>query len=77
MCSAFTTGRSQAVLLPVAFRFQGTAFFVRRDPWTGEVVLSPKPISWYEFLERTDQTGIPSDFMVYREDIPADGKDLF
>lgn len=77
MCSVFTTGRSQGVRLPVAFRFQGTAFFGRRDPWTGEVVLSPKPISWHEFLKPTDQTGIPSEFMVYREDLPADEKGLF
>jgi hypothetical protein len=39
----FTTGRSQAVRLPKEFRFQGTEVFIRRNPATGEVVLSPNP----------------------------------
>ena len=73
----FTTGRSQAVRLPMEFRFQGTEVFIRRDPRTGEVVLSPKPISWQEFFKLADQTEIPSDFMAYREDLPADERLLF
>ena len=36
----FTTGRSQAVRLPMEFRFQGNEVFIRRDVNTGEVVLS-------------------------------------
>lgn len=73
----FTTGRSQAVRLPMEFRFQGTEVFIRRDPRTGEVVLSPKPISWQEFFELADQTEIPSDFMADRDDLPADERFLF
>lgn len=42
----FTTGRSQAVRLPVEFRFDGSEVFVRRDPKTGDVILSRKPESW-------------------------------
>jgi antitoxin VapB len=39
----FKNGRSQAVRLPKEFRFVGTEVAVRRDPATGEVVLSQPP----------------------------------
>ena len=73
----FTTGRSQAVRLPMEFRFQGTEVFIRRNPATGEVVLSPKPTSWHEFFELADRTDIPADFMIDREDLPAEERNLF
>jgi len=47
----FTTGRSQAVRLPAEFRFEGTEVFVRRDPKTGDVILSRKPESWDGLFE--------------------------
>lgn len=73
----FTTGRSQAVRLPRMFRFQGTEVFIRRDPATGEVVLSPKPISWHDFFKLADQASIPADFMAERQDFPAEERELF
>lgn len=73
----FTTGRSQAVRLPMEFRFQGTEVFIRRNPETGEVVLSPKPTSWQEFFELADSTDIPTDFTTAREDLPAEERNLF
>ena len=73
----FTTGRSQAVRLPMEFRFQGTEVFIRRNTETGEVVLSPKPTSWQEFFELADHTDIPADFMTDREDLPAEERNLF
>lgn len=73
----FTTGRSQAVRLPMEFRFPGTEVFIRRDPTSGEVVLSAKPTSWQEFFELADRTEIPSDFMLDREDLPAQERNLF
>ena len=39
----FTTGRSQAVRLPLEFRFDVPEVFIRHDPATGDVVLSRKP----------------------------------
>ena len=66
----FITGRSQALRLPKEFRFSGTEVFIRRDPVTGEVILSPKPISWAEFFELADSTKIPAEFMADREDQP-------
>jgi antitoxin VapB len=47
----FTTGRSQAVRLPREFRFDVPEVFVRRDPLTGDVVLSSKPADWQGLLD--------------------------
>ena len=47
----FTTGRSQAVRLPLEFRFDVPEVFIRHDPTTGDVVLSRKPSSWQGLLD--------------------------
>jgi antitoxin VapB len=36
----FINGRSQAVRLPVAYRFDTKEVFIRQDPKTGDVILS-------------------------------------
>lgn len=59
----FTTGRSQAVRLPVEFRFGGDEVFIRRDPKTGDVILSAKPNTWDGLLELHAEGGAPADFM--------------
>lgn len=59
----FTTGRSQAVRLPVEFRFEGKEVFVRRDPQTGNVILSRKPDSWDGLFELYGKDQVPKDFM--------------
>jgi antitoxin VapB len=38
----FTTGNSQAVRLPKAFRMPGDMVYISRNESTGEVILSPK-----------------------------------
>lgn len=73
----FTTGRSQAVRLPLAFRFEGTEVFIRRDPNTGDAILSAKPASWDDFFALADQTDIPTDFMAERDSLPAEERGLF
>ena len=73
----FTSGGSQAVRLPIAFRLPGAEVFIRRDPKTGDVVLSPKPASWQEFFDLADRAEIPVDFMDDRQDTPAPERDLF
>jgi antitoxin VapB len=73
----FTTGRSQAVRLPMEFRFDGTEVFIRRNLETGEVVLSPKPASWQEFFALAERTEIPGDFMNDRENQLAQERNLF
>jgi antitoxin VapB len=47
----FTTGRSQAVRLPLEFRFDVSEVFIRHDPATGDVVLSRKPNDWQGLLD--------------------------
>ena len=47
----FITGRSQAVRLPLEFRFNVDEVFIRHDPVTGDVVLSPKPSDWQGLLD--------------------------
>jgi antitoxin VapB len=59
----FTTGRSQAVRLPAEFRFEGKEVFVRRDPKTGDVILSRKPESWDGLFALYDKGVVPDDFL--------------
>ena len=47
----FATGRSQAVRLPLEYRFDVAEVFIRRDPATGDVVLSRKPTDWQGLLD--------------------------
>ena len=59
----FTNGRSQAVRLPRAFRFDTPEVFVRRDPATGDVILSRKPADWSGLLAAIHDGGVPADFL--------------
>lgn len=70
----FMTGRSQAVRLPMEFRFEGDEVFVRRDPKTGDVILSRKPATWDGLFELYGQGEAPDDFMsaADREQPPHD-----
>ena len=51
----FPNGRSQAVRLPAEFRFEGSEVLIRRDPVTGDVILSPRNRSFSEFLALRDR----------------------
>ncbi|KQP18433.1 antitoxin [Pseudorhodoferax sp. Leaf267] len=62
----FVTGRSQAVRLPREFRFAESEVFIRRDPLTGDVVLSRKPADWQGFLDAVAQTPDVDDFLAER-----------
>ena len=73
----FLTGRSQAVRLPREYRFEGKEVFIRRDPVTGDVVLSRKPENWHGFLDLAARTAVPPDFMTDREDPPAAEREVF
>lgn len=66
----FRNGSSQAVRLPREFRFEGTEVSVRRDPETGDVILSPRRKSLKEFFELLDSLGPVEDFMKDRRDPP-------
>ncbi len=51
----FKNGRSQAVRLPAEFRFEGDEVLIRRDPVTGEVILSPYNRKFDEWVKLRDQ----------------------
>ncbi len=59
----FVNGRSQAVRLPAAFRFDTQEVFIRKDPVTGDVILSRRPDDWTDFLTATDRLQVPEDFL--------------
>ncbi|NRF72250.1 hypothetical protein HLB44_35225 [Aquincola sp. S2] len=54
----FISGGSQAVRLPPDCRFEGDRVFVRRDPHTGDVILSSRPPSaWSDFMKLRAELG--------------------
>ena len=73
----FMNGRSQAVRLPVNLRFEGDEVYIRKDPETGDVILSRKPGNWTEFFELINTLEIPDDFMEERDNERPEDKDLF
>jgi antitoxin VapB len=52
----FEAGGSQAVRLPREFHFDAPEVFIRRDPVTGDVVLSRKPTDWQGLLDAVAQS---------------------
>lgn len=69
----FTNGRSQAVRLPAAFRFDAKEVFIRQDPATGDVILSRKPGDWQSFFGALESTEVPEDFLAPTERDQARG----
>ena len=73
----FRNGRSQALRLPAEYRFEGSEVYIRRDPDTGDIILSRRPESWQEFFDLADRTGVPDEFLRDRGDVPAQKRKLF
>jgi len=73
----FMNGRSQAVRLPRDYRFDGSEVYIRKDPETGEVIMSEKPPSWDGFFELRDKTDVPDEFMKDRHNEPPQDRELF
>jgi antitoxin VapB len=62
----FNNRGSQAVRLPVEFRFDGDEVYVRRDQRTGDVILSGKSgwSTWKEYLKNRDcGAAVAAEFM--------------
>lgn len=59
----FTNGRSQAVRLPAAFRFDTREVFIRQDAETGDVILSRRPETWDDFFIALKRADVPNDFL--------------
>lgn len=73
----FMNGRSQAVRLPVNYRFDCEEVYIRRDPETGDVIISKKPGSWDDFFKMMQEIEIPEDFMVERDNEKPQERDIF
>ena len=73
----FRDGRSQAVRLPSEYRFEGSEVYVRRDPATGDVILSRRPDSWKGFFELMKTIDVPEDFLADRRDKPPQKRKTF
>ena len=63
----FTNGRSQAVRLPAAYRFDTKEVFIRQDTETGDVILSRKPATWDDFFSALKCAEVPLDFLDEKE----------
>ena len=79
----FMNGRSQAVRLPSEFRFHGNEVSIRRDPETGDVILSSqqqakRQAHWDDFFRLLDELGpIHEDFLNDRDGTPPTPRDIF
>ncbi len=73
----FMNGRSQAVRLPLNFRFDCDEVYIRKDPETGDVIISRKPESWDDFFKLIETCNVPEDFMDERDNELHEEKDLF
>ena len=54
----FMSGRSQHVTIPAEFRFNTEEVSIRRDPDTGDIILSQKP-TWDEVFAALDAAPPP------------------
>ena len=73
----FMNGRSQAVRLPASYRFDCDEVYIRKDPETGDVVISKKPGSWNDFFKMMETMHLPDDFMAERDNSIEQDRDLF
>ncbi len=64
----FMNGRSQAVRIPAQFRFRSEEVRVRRDPATGDLILSEGPGSWQSIYAALDAVEFPDDFLATESD---------
>jgi antitoxin VapB len=62
----------------MGLRFEGSEVLVRRDPKTGDGILSSKPDSWDGLFELYGEGGVPDDFMGPADrDLPCPDRDPF
>jgi antitoxin VapB len=61
----FQNGKSQAVRLPLSYRFEGSEVCIRRDEQSGDVILSRKPESLEQFFAfaKALKADIPDSFL--------------
>ena len=80
LAKIFLNGRSQAVRLPAAYRFDCKEVYVKKDPATGDIILSRKPESWEVFFKLANSLKLKKisvNFMSDRKGLPPQDRDLF
>lgn len=63
----FMSGRSQHVTIPAEYRFRSSEVSIRRDPKTGDVILSEGPGTWSDVFAALDAANVPDDFLSAQE----------
>jgi antitoxin VapB len=63
----FKNGRSQAVRIPAEYRFKTEEVYIRRDPQTGDLILSESPKKWEHIFAVLDAADFPDDFLADRD----------
>ena len=66
----FMSGRSQHVTIPAEFRFRHSEVSIRRDPSTGDIILSEGPGAWADVFAALDAARVPDDFLSDRDRRP-------
>lgn len=77
VAKVFMSGRSQAVRLPMAYRFDTDEVYISRDEVTGNVILSTKIVSgndWQSVFDAIAQ--LQDDDVVGFLDTPKDDREL-
>jgi antitoxin VapB len=59
----FMSGRSQHVTIPAEFRFRSSEVSIRRDPHSGDIILSEGPGTWADVFAALDAAQVPDDFL--------------
>jgi antitoxin VapB len=59
----FNVDADQAVCLPLGFEFDRQEVFIRKDPATGDVVLSRRPSDWLGFLNAVEDVDASEGFL--------------
>ncbi|HEY9147226.1 MAG TPA: AbrB/MazE/SpoVT family DNA-binding domain-containing protein [Thiobacillus sp.] len=67
----FKNGRSQAVRLPAEYRFEGDEVLIRRDPVTGDIILSPRNKKFEDWVKLRDRllSRIPQEDLAVLDDL--------
>ena len=73
----FMSGGSQAVRLPAEYRFDCKEVEIRRDPLTGDVVISRPRKSWDDFFDWLDTIEPSPDFLQNRHQPVDDYRNPF
>ncbi len=73
----FMSGRSQHVRIPAEYRFTSDEVYIRRDPQTGDLILSQAPANWEEVYAALDAAEFPQDFLADRnQGVPETRQEL-